>query len=351
MQNPSNIIIILQFIFFPISVLVRCIYRLRRYLYTINYYHSKKFNLPTISIGNIALGGSGKTPFLKWLILRLQENNKKLLISSRGHLSESENVGKIINSIDTKIMAKEIGDENKELLAVFNNGLLAVGKKRTELISQSLKKTAFDYLILDDGFQHLKIDRDKNIILINSLLPKNQYHVFPSGYLREGISSLFEADIIVMTNCQSVRPTLNEQNIVKLINPFLKPDTKIFRSKTIISHFENLKTRESIPLEKFNDGVVAVSGIAGAEKFHELVQSNNVKIHDKLDFRDHHLYSELDYDKIKLLGSKFNVPVLITEKDSVKFNPEKISFECYVCHVKLDFYGQDEELLKRIIGE
>ena len=206
-------------ILLPVHVLVRLIYRTRRYLYTVNHYKTTDFYPRTISVGNIVMGGSGKTPFLKWILKNLPQKCC-VLISSRGHKSKSETIGKIINSGE-RFSAKEIGDENIEILRSLKNGTIAVGKNRVEQISKCIRDKSFSYLFLDDGFQHMKIGRDINVVLFNSLLEYEKLKVFPRGYLREGVGSLYEADIIIFTNCSGEKFSRNEAAIRNIISPFL----------------------------------------------------------------------------------------------------------------------------------
>ena len=167
------------------------------------------------------MGGTGKTPFLRWVLENIGDDSK-VLISSRGYKSKSENRGALVRSNSDKgYSASEIGDENIELLNSLQEGSIAIGKNRTKLVKNALKLDSYDLIFLDDGFQHLKIQRDLNIVLFNSMMNCQLLRVFPSGVLREGLASLYNADIVIYTNCLNEKVDKNEARLRSRVSPFL----------------------------------------------------------------------------------------------------------------------------------
>jgi len=334
----------LLLLFLPLSILIRLIYRIRRYLYLTNYYESYSFKPRTISVGNLVMGGSGKTPMMKWIINNLNPDDQ-LLISSRGYKSKYENVGITVYPEDIA-RADEIGDENCELLSEMSSGAIAVGKNRVKQIIESIKNNHFNYLLLDDGFQHLKVRRDLNIVLFNSSLDVDMLRVFPVGYLREGLSSLFEADLIILTNCKD-NISENEKKLRQLITPYMSEFARVYRSKINLYKIVNMRSGEiyqDVKEEKF----VLVSGIANPEKFKFLMENNGAVIQEHLYFPDHHYFSTKDYEKIEDLAKRLNCPILMTQKDAVKFNAEKVDVGCYYCVVGPTFFGNEREIINII---
>ena len=124
---------------------------------------------------------------------------------------------------ESDLEAEIIGDENVEILKLEKSVSLSVGKKRVKLIKKALSIKDYKYIFLDDGFQHLKIKRNLNIILFNSLTPSHLMKVVPSGYMREGLASLFEADVIIFTNCQKMELSKNEQKCWQRLRLILHP--------------------------------------------------------------------------------------------------------------------------------
>jgi tetraacyldisaccharide 4'-kinase len=344
----NKLIQVLYFLLFPLSILVRLVYRVRRYLYVIGYYDSVKFKGRTISIGNIALGGSGKTPFLKWAIENLN-NEMKILVSSRGYRSNSESIGKTVLSGE-QFEASEIGDENVEVLSKIKNGALAVGKNRVKQVSEALLHSRYDIIFLDDGFQHLKINRDLNIVLFNSLMNVSQLRVFPGGYLREGLGSLFEADIVVYTNCQGRNASRKELAIRKRISPYLSDAAWEFRSQTLLTKIESLNRVEEV--EDWGDkSFILISTIAAPEKFSILVKESGINVLEHIIFSDHHFFESKDYEKIEKIADKYQAPILMTRKDAVKFDCSKIQAQSYCGDIDISFFGQEEKILSILKGE
>lgn len=342
-----NLLRLLSIILIPLSIIVRFIYRVRRHLYLTGYFKSFSFGLRTISIGNVVLGGSGKTPLMKWIINHLGCDNK-LLISSRGYKSNFEKIGKLVHSSETA-SAVEIGDENAELLQELKLGSIAVGRNRVDLIMNATRNDSYKYLLIDDGFQHLKIQRDLNIVLFNSMMNFEDLKIFPMGYLREGLGSLFEADIVIFTNCQDVI-NKNEQNILDAISPHLNDTAEILRSKTVIKNIVNLRSNEKLMVEDL-DRVILVSGIANPEKFKKLVENQKLMVLDHLYFPDHHSFKDKDYVKINKIAKKLNSSVLMTNKDAVKFDKNKMEVDFYYCDIELSFFGAEKRLIEILKGE
>ena len=294
------------------------------------------------------MGGTGKTPFLKWLISS-STNAEEILISSRGYKSKSEKEGLLVNT-ETELDATIIGDENYEILKNEKSVSISIGRNRVELIKKALSRKSYKYIFLDDGFQHLKINRDLNIVLFSSLTPTKLMKVAPSGYMREGLASLFEADIVIMTNCQKLERSRNEQKMMAKIAPYLAPGTPIFRARTILKSFCRLENGENASIDDFGDRrqVNVVCGIAGPEKFTQLLEVNDFYIEEKLFFRDHQKFSNADYKRINEIISSNTYPLLITEKDAGKIDASRVNRECFICSTTLDFFGDDKNLLDKV---
>ena len=293
------------------------------------------------------MGGSGKTPFLKWVLKNLPQKDC-VLISSRGHKSESESKGKIVNSGE-RFSANEIGDENVEILRYLKNGTVAIGRDRVGQISKCITRKSFSFLFLDDGFQHMKIGRDINVVLFNSLLEYEKLKVFPRGYLREGVGSLYEADVIIFTNCYGESFSKNEAAIRNIIYPFLSSQVKIYRSRTILSgiiSLRGMKPFKDYEQEKF----VLISAIANPEKVLNLLKIHQIDIAEKVFFPDHHFFSKKDYQRINEICTKHGASLLMTEKDSSKFDYSKVGIRSYYIDVDLDFFGQSNLLLNFLLG-
>ena len=166
-----------KFLFYPLSLLVKLIYQTRRYLYEIRYFPSYRAPSPVISIGNIEMGGTGKTPVTAFLSETLSSENNNTAIVTRGYKGKKQ---RVILSRDNlqNFSPEEVGDEPYMLSKFFTNNPILVGKDRIRNIIQHLFFKQHAIFLLEDGFQHLKIQRDLDIVLVNGSKDLSQDKVF-----------------------------------------------------------------------------------------------------------------------------------------------------------------------------
>jgi tetraacyldisaccharide 4'-kinase len=283
------------------------------------------FNFPVISVGNLSMGGSGKTPHVEYLV-RLLKNNFKLATLSRGYGRNTR--GFLIAS--AKSHSKEIGDEPVQFKQKFPDLLVAVDERRVHGIRQLKNKhPEIEVVVLDDAFQHRALKPGLNILLtdFHNLYPED--YPFPTGQLREFRSGSKRADIIVVTKTPSILSPITVRRIQGLIKP--KPYQKLYFSYIKygpITLMPGSKAPETP--EKYNT-VLLFAGIANIYPLEEHVRgiTNHLEI---LQFNDHHNYSSKDLEKIR---EKFetiytrNKIIITTEKDAMRLSlpevPEFIS--------------------------
>jgi tetraacyldisaccharide 4'-kinase len=283
------------------------------------------FNFPVISVGNLSMGGSGKTPHVEYLV-RLLKNNFKLATLSRGYGRNTR--GFLIAS--AKSHSKEIGDEPVQFKQKFPDLLVAVDERRVHGIRQLKNKhPEIEVVVLDDAFQHRALKPGLNILLtdFHNLYPED--YPFPTGQLREFRNGSKRADIIVVTKTPSILSPITVRRIQGLIKP--KPYQKLYFSYIKygpITLMPGSKAPETP--EKYNT-VLLFAGIANIYPLEEHVRgiTNHLEI---LQFNDHHNYSFKDLEKIR---EKFetiytrNKIIITTEKDAMRLSlpevPEFIS--------------------------
>jgi tetraacyldisaccharide 4'-kinase len=284
-------------------------------MYDKGLFKSKSFEIPVINVGNITVGGTGKTPQVEYLI-RLLKDNYKIVTLSRGYGRKTK--GFIL--ADDTANAETIGDEPMQFYQKFGKEInVVVGENRVEAIEQILKqKPDTEVVILDDAFQHRAVKPSLNILLIDYNRPIDEDYPFPAGRLRERRHGAKRADVVVITKCP-VNLILEEQSALKnRLNPYLKENTPVLFTKILYGNPINCRS-ESRALHE-NEPILLISGIAKPEPFENYIRQK-FKIASQLIFKDHHLYSEKD---IVLIVS--NMPntakaILMTEKDMVKFKP------------------------------
>ena len=257
----------------------------------------KKFSIPIICIGNIYVGGTGKTPLTSEIfkILKSSGKNPGFVKKSYSYLS------------DEITMLKKIGK-------VFYD------KNRTHAIRKLILE-GYDVAVLDDGFQDFTVKKDFSILCFNSKQLIGNGLVIPSGPLRESFNSILRANCIVINGDKN----LEFENKIKKT---FKKEIKIFYSKYKIKNMENLQNKE----------ITAFAGIGNPSNFFDLLKENNLNLKKTYSFPDHHFYSQKDFDKI--IGDS-TTKVVTTEKDYYRMNDEQKK-NCYCVVVDLEIENKDE---------
>ena len=304
-----------KILLFPFGVLYHLITLVRNKCYDFNCFSSTSFSTPVICIGNLAVGGTGKTPHTEYLI-RLLQPKYNVAVLSRGYGRKTKNY----LEATVKTTAKEIGDEPflyhkkhpKVLVAVENKRVLGVKK-----ILQNHPNT--DVILLDDAFQHRAIQAGFNIVITEYNNPLYNDYLLPAGNLREHKSGIKRSDIIIVSKCPN-HLSLEAQNKIRSQFNFHKPEqiyfTKIAYGKIYNPFFPNKKIEN---LSEYS--VLLVTGIGNSKPLYNHIKkyANNCS---EIAFGDHHNFTEQDINKIKTNFSKINDSkklILTTEKDASRF--------------------------------
>ncbi|MBR1680585.1 tetraacyldisaccharide 4'-kinase [bacterium] len=301
-KNSKSVLLpILEFFSFFYSKITE----FRNYLYDKNILKSYKVNAYVISVGNLTTGGVGKTPLVAEIAKYYYSKNKKVAIISRGYGGKLSNqkVNLISNGTEILHSAQEAGDEPYWFAENLKGINVITCSNRVKAANYAIQNLGVEVIILDDAFQHRKIQRDLNLVLVDSeKLFGNRKHL-PAGPLREDFTGLKRADKLVIMNKTAKKV---EKNI--LSNIFLTFDEdKTFVCNLIPGYTYNIKTTEVLPLKT---DVTAVCAIGQPEQFYEFVKQK-FNIIRTLTFDDHHKYK---FDEI----AKFKGKIVTTEKDAVK---------------------------------
>ncbi len=286
---------------------------MRNYLYSKNILKSTTFKTPTIVVGNLSVGGTGKTPQIEYLISLLQ-NNYKIAVLSRGYKRKSK--GFIIAS--EKVTVSEIGDEPYQYHQKFPSIIVAVDADRRNGIQQlEALENPPDIILLDDAFQHRKVKGGFNILLTSYGNLYVNDAMLPTGNLRERKSGAKRADVIIITKCPHNISEEAEFEITKKINP-TSTQTVFF---TTIEYDTMLKGSTTIDISDLqNKEVLLITGIANPTPLTAYLKSEKIKF-KHLKYPDHYHFKEKDILDIKLkfaLIKANNKIVLTTEKDYVR---------------------------------
>lgn len=335
----------------PLSFFWSAFYQIRRFCYEYGLFVQNSFKVPIVSIGNITFGGTGKTPFTLWIAKYLEEQNKKVMILMRGYKGSKEKGHGIVRA-DNSLShdPKKFGDEAIIFGRNLKNARVVVGRNRSANLRHYLDSESPDFVLLDDGHQHLKLARNINFCLFDSTLPMESYHVAPRGYLRESFTSLRKVDAIILTRCRQV----SAQKIKLLkskISKFTDSSIPVVEIDYKTLGFFDSSSQMQLGTEEIKDKkVIAMAGIASPESFYNTLESLGAKIIKKHTFPDHHDFSSKDIDLITQESNKRNAIVITTEKDIVKINQSNSVYGILYLGIAIDFISGEQEI-KSIIDK
>ncbi len=304
----ERISLLINIIFSPLEFLVALVISFMDFLRRHGLLKVEEPPLPLISVGNLTYGGTNKTPFVEMLAKFARENGVRAGIVTRGYTGKTHNVILIRNGEGKRELT---GDEPLLLSRELPDVPVAVAKKRTDGV-RMLKSSGVELVVADDAFQHRVLGRDVDVVLIDTLCPFGNGKLIPSGIMREKISALKRADIVVLTKSDQVEHE-KLRKLREIVSEYVKPE-RIFTSRLEIDSWI-LRGTNAI-LRK----VFAFSAIGSPESFTRLISSEGFIITGEKIFTDHHKYSRSDIEEIKSLAlSSGAEAVICTEKDLYNF--------------------------------
>jgi len=336
-------------VFWPFSCLWSVIYRVRRFAYNYGFYSRKTFGIPIISVGNLTFGGAGKTPFILWLGEYFTLQQKKIMVLTRGYKGKFEHGhGVLKGGRQIGFNPEDFGDEALLIGRRLPTSSVVVGKKRAENFERYFDLEKPDIVLLDDGHQHLQLNRNFNIVLFDALLPLKKYRVAPLGYLREGLSALRDADAIILSRADQV-PADKIDEIKKYLSPYVTSDVlwgEVALKPNCLMNSDYQKVMDLVDLK--NKKVFAFAGVASPDSFFNLLESFGAIVEQKRVFPDHHAFKAGEVETILQFSRDNNLLVLTTEKDMVKIRRVSADREILFAEVDLKFLAGEEEIKNSI---
>jgi len=346
----------LKILLYPISLLYGLVVYFRNRMYDLNILKSKEFHVPVISIGNITVGGTGKTPHVEYLV-ELLKDKFEVATLSRGYKRKTSG----FLYVEPNAAVAEVGDEPLQIKRKFPEITVSVCENRVagaeKLLAASEKKTP-DVILLDDAFQHRRIIPGINILLIDYNRPIKEDSLLPAGRLREGAAQMRRANIIIFTKCNpgEVTPIMRRilQKEVKL-----KPYQELFFTTFEYGNLQPVFSGKELKNEFYKKqtyGILIVTGIA----FPSLIPKHLKQFAgetDMVQFPDHHAFTSKD---IQLIMSKFQQLksekkiIVTTEKDAVRFSDlseldEQFKSALYYLPAKVKFLDEEGKMFNKKI--
>lgn len=318
-------------------------YAIRKFFYHIRLIKAKELNAKVISIGNITLGGSGKTPFVLYLSKKLNEKGINFAILTRGYGRSSKTTKELKRISAADVKWEEVGDEPFLLSSHLPEVPLIVDKDRYYSGKIALDKYKSNVLILDDGFQHWRLKRDLDIMMVDSSVDLETEKLFPAGRLREPLSSIKRAGIFILSR---VNQSSNKDKIKALLQK-LNPQAPIAESILEVTSVLSWKDKTEIELKSLKGKKgLAFCGIGNPYSFERTLKSMGIEILNAFFFMDHYIYTRKEFISLEEEGKKQGVDFLITtEKDSIRL-PEikELRIPLLVVKVELKIISGEKKL-------
>ena len=327
---------LLRKIAFPISLIYALVVYVRNYLYDVGIWSSKTFDTPTICIGNLSVGGTGKTPMVELLISALKDTHK-IAVLSRGYRRKSKGFG----LASPKSTVEDLGDEPYQIYTKFPEITVAVDADRRNGISILEDKIKPDLILLDDAFQHRKVKPDFSILLTayDTIYTEDWY--LPTGNLRDSRKAAKRADVIVVTKCPPEMSVDERKAVTDQLNP-MEGQRVLF---SYLVYDTNLKgSIADVSLHALNNRkITLVTGIANPAPLVSFLEKEKM-VFEHLAYADHHFFTPKE---IVALNSK--EVVLTTEKDFMRLNNRVENlFYIQVAHM---FFDDGRSTLKALLEE
>ncbi|MFD2585394.1 tetraacyldisaccharide 4'-kinase [Croceitalea marina] len=325
---------LLRKIAFPVSLVYAMVVYLRNFFYDKGWFKSISFQVPTVCVGNLSVGGTGKTPMIEY-ILRLFEEHHKVAVLSRGYRRKTK--GFLLADEQSTVL--ELGDEPFQIHSKFNMVTVAVDEDRQNGIVTLVRKINPDLILLDDAFQHRKVKATLSILLTTfSNLYVNDWYL-PTGELRDGKKEARRAQIIIVTKCPSSITEEKKQSIVNAIKP--RDYQQVLFSTLKYNEFlvgsNNRILLSSLQGKRFS----LVTGIANPQPLLDyLITVNSTFEH--FQFADHHSFSENDIESFSKNGC-----IVTTEKDFTKLKGRCKNL--FYLEVRHEFLGKGNESIEKAI--
>ena len=346
----------LAFLLYPFSLIYGFIMAVRNFLYDSGMKKSKDFPVRTICVGNLSVGGTGKTPHIEYLI-RLLKDDLKIATLSRGYGRKTS--GYLLANENSNSL--EIGDEPRQYKTKYPSILVAVDANRARGIDNLYNQFRdLDLILLDDAFQHRQVKPELSIVLTDYSKMYYDDFALPSGTLREFKSAIKRADVVIITKSPRNLSPYDRRNLEINIGP--KSWQKVFFSHIKYLNFIGINStaKAQLPPEEVKSNQTSVlifSGIANSSPLEDYIRTLTTKV-TKVDFSDHHQYSESDIARIiknyELLEGS-NKIIVTTEKDFARLDKVELinKFEnipLYYAPIEIEFSEKDKEEFNQIIN-
>jgi tetraacyldisaccharide 4'-kinase len=329
---------------------------IRRVLYRRGWLPVRRLPFPVISVGNLTVGGSGKTPHVALIAAYFKEKGIRVVVLSRGYGGKKSRAGAVIATDREIVGTVEEGGEEPYWLAGHLPGVpVIIGRDRYRSGMLAAQRFQAELAVLDDGYQHLALARQLNILLLPAPCPFGRGGLLPLGTLREPESQIERADLIVITQVEMV-PEQQRAALRRLVE-LRRPRAPIFFSSHEARSLWRFPGGETQPLSGLKDKrVLAFCGLARPESFVHSLKAAGAELTRLVAFRDHHRYRERDQERLAFLAEKDGAAAVVTtEKDILKLTgwpggPPLLVLQIQVVLPDPEFWRRMDRVLPAVAG-
>jgi tetraacyldisaccharide 4'-kinase len=328
---------------------------LKRILYEKGLVPSRHAGVPTVCVGNITLGGTGKTPVVETVARIFKNEGLNPVVISRGYGGTLEGRVAVVSDGETiRLSAREAGDEPvlhaKRLLGL---GVpVIIGANRLKAAREAVDSLKVSAIVMDDGFGHLRIRRDINVLIVDATRPFGNGYCLPRGILREPLTALSRADIFILTRTRGLGKEYLRQLKSRLEG--YNPKAPVLAASHFPDHLENPVTGENHPLKWLKSKkVVAFAGIGNPEAFFSDISLLGGTIVEQVSFPDHHDFSSADIDRLVKFGRLTRADALVTTQKDMQRVEAFLPLDIPVVslNINMKFEEDGEEVLAGKVRE
>ncbi len=300
-----------------------------------------KVNVPVISVGNITVGGTGKTPMVNFLAHFFIEEGYRVGIVSSGYRRQSEKSFVEPGYRVANMPTEETGDEVKLLAMLLPEAVFSLDRSKAQAAQRLAETGKVDVILVDDGFQHFELARDLDIVTYDAAVPKELLKPFPYGMLREPLSALQRADVIIITRSNFAKDRGKLQKKLKAINPHAKHYHAHFSVDELISKDRRL------PVKYLEDkSVFLFAGVGNFRPLRKQVTALAGDLDEAVELSDHQQYTPRLLAKLKEQADRWDSDVIVTTgKDWVKIGDFDFKREMYYLSQEIDLDPGEEKLI------
>lgn len=320
--------------------------RARRRAYGLGLLPSGRPPVPVISVGNISIGGSGKTPCVASIVELLRAEGLRPAVVSRGYRGLKKGISVVSDGSRLLLEPPQAADEAAMLARKLPGVPVLTGTRRVEVVRAAVEDFGAQVVVLDDGFQHLACRRDLDIVLVDSTKPPSQDGLLPLGRLREPPSALSRAHLVVATKSSGPEDMV-------AVGQWVWGRVPVVRAKHVPVGWRNFSSGESLPLEERpKERAVAFCALADPGSFRRTLGEMGVGLAGFASYRDHHLYRSSDRAFLTTWAERLGAGWFVTtEKDAARLGPLKdLSLPLYVLEIEFRIVEGEDIWRKAILS-